>query len=294
MAVTGKYITPHNIDNWADDVTQVEMQEIIDRVEQTVERITGDFFYVKTFHQFLDGNGKIQMFPQLSSKILSINKMVISDMVVSTVDVTGANSSGSSGDYVLNLTKSDVILNYYQNDFLGIYDGSATEDYYWGARIVSNTTTSSGVAIFTIAEVLPITVSSGDTISLINNWDYDSNCIYRNKPFTSHEPGTLMEPYEFFDYDVFPKGKNNIEIWGTMGHYSCPLDIKKACIILCRAENDETLYSHSGYGMKSEKLGDYSYTRFDLQKSSKVLTGISEVDQLLSRYIIKKPRLGVT
>ena len=99
MSVIGKYISPNDINNWSADTTQTEMQEIIDMVEQTVERITGDFFYVKTFHKFLDGNRKVQMFPQFSSKILSINKMVVSEIEVTKTNFTGATISGSSGSY---------------------------------------------------------------------------------------------------------------------------------------------------------------------------------------------------
>ncbi len=296
MVVRGNYITESDIDNWAEDTTQEEMQEIIDRVEQTVERITGDFFYAKTFHEFFDGNGKTQIFPHFANKILSINKMVIADVEVDKLDFTGANISGSSGAYTVTLVQSGISADNYQNDYIGIYDASEVTNFYWGSQIISHTATSTGGSvIYTLADSLPMTlVSTGsDAVDVMYNWDYDENSIYRNPILTHHEPGELMEPYEFFGYDIFPKGKRNIEIWGTCGWRSCPKQIKDACIILARYENDNTLYNAYGYGMKSESLGDYSYTKSDILEKGKTLTGISEADRKIKMYIIRKPRLGV-
>ena len=293
MAVIGKYISPNDVDNWAEDVTQAEMQEIIDEVEETVERITGDIFYVKTFHKFLDGNGKAQIFPQFSSKILSINKMVISDIEVDKLDFTSTDISGTSGAYTVTVVQSGITENYYQNDYIGIYDASESVNFYWGSRIVSHTATVGGSVTYTLADSLPVTLTASDTVDIIYNWDFNENSVYRNPILTHHEPGTLMEPYEFFSYDTFPKGKRNIEVWGSIGHRSCPKQIKDACIILARSNNDSTLYNAYGYGMKSEKLGDYSYTRADAPKMGKTLTGVSEADVKIKRYLIRKPKLGV-
>lgn len=294
MTIEGKYISEYDVDNWADDTTQTEMQEIIDRIEETIEDITEDIFYVKTFHEFLDGNGKDQIFPLFPYKILSVNKIAVSDIDIDTLDFTSTNISGSSGESTVTLTQSGISANYYQNDYIGIYDNSATE-HYWGSRIVSHTATSSGDVIYTLADALPMTLEAVDTASVIYNWDWNSISIYRNPILTHHEPGDLMEPYEFFTNDIFAKGKRNIEVWGSYGKRICPKQIKQAAIILARYENDDTLYSSYGVGMKSEKLGDYTYSRFsDLQKNENKLTGISEADKLLSRYINRRPKLGVS
>jgi len=293
------YIEIADIDNFSTGLTTTQKQAIIDRVEEKVERIAKDYFYPKTFHLFLDGNGKGQIFPKFKSKILSVNKLVIDEVAVNTVDITSTGISGSSGEYKITLTKSGVTEDYYENDYLGIYDASesletsstASGDCYWGSRIITNTATSSGVSIFTLENSLPVTLTTGDVVSIIYNWEWNDNSIYRNKPISALEPGVLNEPSSFFWEEKFPRGSRNIEIWGSMGWYSCPLEIKEACIILCRAENDSTLYSSYSYGMKSEKLGDYSYTRFgDFQ--GKTLTGVLEADVLLSKYIRQKPILG--
>lgn len=303
MAVEGNYIKQDDVDNWPEDVTQTEMKEIIDRIEEDVERIIGDYFYPKTFHLLIDGSGKGQVFPKFKSKILSINKMAIDEVGVSTIDLTGANISGSSGAYTVTLTKTRVAADYYEDDYLGIYDisesvetnSTASGNCYWGSRIIGNTATSTGgTSAFTIEKPLPITLSTGgDIVSIITNWDWGENSIYRNKPVTISEPTVLNEPSEFYWGGKFPKGSRNIEVWGSKGWYSCPKQIKQAVVVLCRYENDNTLYGSYNQGMKSEKLGDYSYTRSDPQISGKSLTGVSEADRLLSRYIRRKPILGV-
>jgi len=296
VTIEGKYTGQNDISNWPKDLTQTEMQETIDRVEEIVEEVTGDVFYPKTFHIFLDGNGKNRIFPFFKSDILSVNKLVISDLTISQIDYTGSNISGTSGAFTVALTSTSTALNtdYYENNYLGIYDTSESTDFYWGSRIVSHTSsTIGGAATFTIEKALPITLATGDTVSILYGWDYDKNSIWRSTEASTHEPNTLMKPVELMVLEgYFPRGNKNIEVWGTRGYYSCPKSVKRAAVILCRAENDETLYSQSGYGIKSEKLGDYSYVKFD-SSNDKRLTGIGEADKLLARYIKNKPIIGV-
>lgn len=98
-------------------------------------------------------------------------------------------------------------------------------------------------------------------------WDFDEDSIF------------------FVNSGKFTRGRNNINIIGTLGWTDCPLYIKKACIILCEVENDETL--HETYVFKSERLGEYSYTRGDTN-----YTGIPKVDEYLDRYINRRPLLA--
>lgn len=86
---------------------------------------------------------------------------------------------------------------------------------------------------------------------------------------------------------LFPEGTNNIKITGTYGWASCPPAIKRAAIILCRYENDETLYT-SYDDVVSDKLDDAAYSR----GNKKFLTGIHEADKLIRNYIRRKPMLG--
>ncbi|MBA7705059.1 hypothetical protein ES703_113883 [subsurface metagenome] len=189
----------------------------------------------------------------------------------------------------MTLTSTGVTEDYYENDYLGIYDASESVDYYWGSRITTNTATSSGVSAFTIEKPLPMTLTTGDIVSLITNWDWNENSIYRSKPITISEPSVLNEPSSFYWDGKFPRGSRNIEVRGSYGWYSCPEQIKQACIILTRYENDNTLYTTYGEEFESEKLGDYSYKR----SKAKSISGVSEADRLLKNYIRRKPILGV-
>jgi len=88
----GNYITDEDeVNNWADGLTVAERQAVIDEVEAQVERITKDYFYPKTFHEFLDGNGRDRLFLPIRQKILSINYVAISQVEVSTIDKTGTD-----------------------------------------------------------------------------------------------------------------------------------------------------------------------------------------------------------
>ena len=133
---------------------------------------------------------------------------------------------------------------------------------------------------------LKATLVEEDIVSVITNWAYDDDCIYRSPLGITHEPGTLMEPSEFFLNGYFPKGQRNIEIKGTIGHYTCPQAIKNACIILARDENDPTLYEK--YEFEKESMGRvYSYDR----GGELYLSGIIECDRYLKRYVNRRPIL---
>ncbi|MBA7582786.1 hypothetical protein ES708_24723 [subsurface metagenome] len=407
MDVEGKYIKENEVNNWPADVTEEGRQEIINEVEARAEQITHDYFYPKTFHEFLDGNGRDRLFLPIRQKILSINYMAISRVEVSTIDKTGTDiiippnlfigvkavdnkaftdgignwvalaggtltsevggETGNGGKYIagdpysMSLLKLDdddgkVLTNlvpgskyritlyakmgawtggivtikcdgqskelpdlteefvltvfdftangtdatitidcataptgtnnelwidtlefvqytgiaggytvtltisatadYYKGNYLGIKDASERINNLWGSRILGNTATDEdGKSVFTLGQPLKMALEAADVVSIITNWDFDDDCIYRSPLGITHEPGALMEPSEFFLNGYFPKGQRNIEIKGTIGHYTCPQAIKNACIILARDENDPSLYEH--YEFEKESMGGY-------------------------------------
>ncbi|MBA7657490.1 hypothetical protein ES703_65428 [subsurface metagenome] len=434
----GNYITDEDeVNNWADGLTVAERQAVIDEVEAGVERITKDYFYPKTFHEFLDGNGRDRLFLPIRQKILSINYMAISQVEVSTIDKTGMDiipslfigtnmddnkaftasignwvalaggtltnevggETGNGGKYIVDVATSTNLLkldgdsgavltnlvpglkyqltiyakkgtdwnggkltikcdgqskelpdltaefvltvfdftairtdatitidcattptagdilwidtlefvqytgiagghtvtltisvteDYYKNNYLGIKYASEQVDSLWGSRILGNTVTDpvTKKSVFTLEQPLKATLVEADVVSIITNWGYDDDCIYRNPLGITHEPGTLMEPSEFFLNGYFPKGQRNVEIKGTIGHYSCPQAIKNACIILARDENDPTLYEK--YEFEKESMGRvYSYDR----GGEEYLSGIIECDRYLKRYVNRRPIL---
>jgi len=286
--ITSQGVGTHTIDV-GEGETLADRQAVIDRVEAQVERITKDYFYPKTFQDFLDGNGRDRLFLPIRQKILSINYMAISRVEVSTIDKTGTDIEGTQGEYTVTLIISTT-ADYYKGNYLGIKDTSERVNNLWGSRILGNTATDpvTKKSVFTSEQPLKATLVEADIVSIIYNWDYDNDCIYRSPLGITHEPGALMEPSEFFLNGYFPKGQRNVEIKGTIGHYSCPEAIKNACIILARDENDPTLYEH--YEFQKESMGRvYSYDRGETE----YLSGIIECDRYLKRYINRRPVLAV-
>lgn len=191
MAAEGNYIDESLVDNWPDGATEIQKQEVIDRIEELVERITGDYFYAKSFDIKLNGNGKNRIFPSLRQDILSVTYVYVNEIELSS-----------------------------------------------------------------------------------SIWDYDENSVFFS-----------VDAFE--TNGVFPIGKNNIRIKGTLGWLICPKNIKQACVILCRYDNDPTLYTK--YGFKSEKIGDWTYDR----GTERYHTGVLQTDRLIRPYIKRKPMVGI-
>lgn len=124
-------------------------------------------------------------------------------------------------------------------------------------------------------------------------WTFDKGTIYLDPEAVSGGAGDLAELHLRLKRKkvLFPKGINNIKVTGTRGWTTVPAAIKRAAVLLVKAENDSSLYTHQNPTLKSEKLGDYSYTMND--KQSTASSGILEVDEQLKEYIRKKPIMGI-
>lgn len=185
-----------------------ERQAIINMVEQLIERITRDYFYAKDFEIYRSGNANDQLFLGLTPSILSVTKILIS----------GVELSSS-----------------------------------W--------------------------------------WTYDTESVYLDPEAATGDdyPELLLRLKH--KQSIFPRGNSNIKITGTYGWSSCPEAVKQAAIMLCRYENDNTLYQIKDDAIKSEKLGDYSYTLVETVNLTS-RTGIAQADRLLATYIRRKPMLG--
>jgi len=85
---------------------------------------------------------------------------------------------------------------------------------------------------------------------------------------------------------IFPHGFNNVQVIGTHGESTVPEAIKQAGIILAEWEVDPAAHAAVGL-MKSEKIGDYSYTNL-VGAEEDVLTGVNKADLLLRHYIKRK------
>lgn len=185
-----------------------ERQEIIDRVEQLIERITKDYFYAKAFVIYRDGNGKDKLFLKLTPDVLSVTEIKLSGIELGT-----------------------------------------------------------------------------------SYWTFDTDSVYLDPEISIGDELPELLLMMKYKTNLFPKGMGNVKLTGTYGWSACPAAIKRAAIMLCRYENDDTLYSSHDGSLKSEKLGDYSYTVSD-SLNYKNSTGLDQVDRLLKNYIRKKPMLG--
>lgn len=186
--------------------SETERQEIIDRVEQLIEKITRDYFYTKAFAVYRDGNGKDKLFLKFIPHILSVSEIKLSGIVLGT--------------------------DWYTFDINSVY--------------------------------LDPEASTGDEL-----------------------PELLLRLK--YKQRLFPKGQGNIKITGTYGWAICPVAIKQTAIILCRYENDETLYTKYD-DLVNDKLGDMTQSR---GSEKKFLTGVHEADRLICNYIRKRPMMGI-
>lgn len=186
----------------------VERQEVIDRAEQLIERITRDFFYAKAFVEYIDGNGKDRLFPGFTPNILSVTEILLSGVELATS---------------------------------------------W--------------------------------------WTYNKTSVYLDPEAATGDdlPELLLRLK--YERKIFPRGMGNVKITGTYGWSSCPAAIKRAAIILCRYENDSSLYDSYDMNLKSEKIDDYSYTLAE-GVYAKDTTGVTAADGQIRTYIRKKPIFG--
>lgn len=83
---------------------------------------------------------------------------------------------------------------------------------------------------------------------------------------------------------LFPYGHNNCRFVGTYGE-AVPAPIKQAIIWLVDAINDGSFGAGGAGALKSEKIGDYSYTKgFGADWKDAVFTGVDKVDAILRHY----------
>jgi hypothetical protein len=113
-----------------------DRQDVIDRAEQLIEKITKDYFYAKDFVIYLSGNGKDRLDLGLAPTVLTVTEIKISGVVLTTswwtydgqsVYLNPESAIGSAGDPELLLR-----LKYEQNLFpVGVNNIKITGTYGW-------------------------------------------------------------------------------------------------------------------------------------------------------------------
>jgi len=144
-----------------------------------------------------------------------------------------------------------------------------------------------------IITVTHVYISCDELPSNWYTWDkssvYLDPCVSGTAGYISAEMAYRLE--QTISEGIFPRGYNNIWIKGTCGEYATlPEPVKNAAIILAKHENDPSLYTTAT--MKSEKIGDYSYTLATGTEIHKpdIITGILEADIFLRLYVNRKPK----
>ena len=285
-AVTGNYIAGTDIDNWPSGTSSATKKEIVDRAEQLIEAITQDYFYTKTFAIYLNGNGKDKLFLGLIPHILiSTAQLFLTDLVMAQDSTT---LTSVIGGFTAAMVGQLIYISGGDNFIVGWYTIASHVDT--NEVTLNKTAATAGAGskgVGAMGGVVEIAISG---IKLTESWwTFDIDSVYLDPEAVTGGAEDLPELLLRMGYKtkLFPKGMGNVKVTGTYGWASCPVVIKGAAIILCRYENDGTLYTKYD-DLVSDKLGDASYGRGD----KKYLTGIQEADRLIRNYIRKRPMMG--
>lgn len=263
-----------------------ERQEVIHRVEQLIESITKDFFYAKTFAIYQNGSRKDKLFLGLIPNILiNSSKLHLADLVMAKDSTT---LTSEAGGFTAAMVGEKIYISAGTNFIVGWYTIATHVDTNEVTLNETAATAGAGsVGVGAMGGVVEIRISG---IKLTSSWwTFDIDSVYLDPEAVTGGAEDLPELMLRMGYKtrLFPKGMGNIKITGTYGWAACPVAIKRAAIILCRYENDETLYTKYD-DLVADKLGDMSQSR----GQKKFLTGLMEADRLIRNYIRHKPMMG--
>lgn len=262
-----------------------ERQEVIDRAERLIENITKDFFYAKTFAVYQNGNGQDKLFLGLMPHILmSTSKLRLTDLAMvqdstTLTSVTGGFTAMMAGEKIYISAGTNFVVGWYT-----IATHVDTNTVTLNATAATAGAGSAGIGA--MGGVVEVKLSG---IELEASWyTFDTDSIYLDPEVAGVAELPELSLRLKYRKGLFPKGQGNIKVTGTYGWAVCPVAIKQAVIILCRYENDETLYTKYD-DLVADKLGDMSQSR----GQKKFLTGLMEADKWIRNYIRKKPMMGV-
>ena len=168
-----------------------------------------------------------------------------------------------------------------------------TRDFFYAKafEIYRNGNSKDKLFLGLIPHIITVTEILISGVELATSWwTFNIDSVYLDPEALpgSGEDAELMLRMRY-KRSLFRKGMGNVKITGTYGWTSCPVAIKQAAIILCRYENDSTLYTKYD-DLVSDKLGDMSQSR---GADKKYLTGVQEADRRIREYIRKRPMFGV-
>jgi len=166
---------------------------------------------------------------------------------------------------------------------------SITDDYFYNKPFVATLdgNDKDRILVGLSSDVLSVSKVEIFGVELPTDyWTFDNQFVYLDPEAAVADELAELHLRMKYQQNLFPEGVGNIKITGICGWTTCPPAVKKTTVVLCKAENDPTLYQRYGH-FDSERVGDYSYS-----KSHKYLTGVVEADRLLTPYLRSRPMLG--
>jgi len=296
MTASGNYIVESDVDNWPSAIAATE-NFTTTAVDASTDKITVTNDIATCTELQFSSTGEVPTPLVTGTTYYAINVDATHIKVASTpvnaaastaIDLTDTGSgthtldigSGSSEierqeviDRAEQMIEEITRDYFYSKSFVLYFDGNGKDKLFLGLT----------PDILTVTEI-----KISGVVLTTAWWTYDKVSVYLDPEATTGDEYAELLLRLKYERKLFPRGNGNIKITGTYGWTSCPVAIKRAAIILCRYENDETLYTKYD-DLESDKLGDMTQNR----GSKKFLTGVHEADRLIRNYIRKKPVLGV-
>ena len=297
MAASGNYIVESDVDNWASAVSATEtfattdVNISTDRITVTNDVATGTEVAFSSTGEVPGGlvASTIYYANRIDATTIEVCATPVTAAAGTQIDLTdvgsgthtldiGSGSSTSDREEVIDraeLLIEDLCRDYfYSVAFATYWDGNGKDRLNLGYS----------------ADILTVTEIKLSGVELATAWyTNDTDGVYLDPEATtgSSDDLALLHLRMKEKKGLFPKGIGNVKVTGTIGWSAVPVGIKRATIILCRFENDETLYTAYD-DLVSDKLGDGTINR----GTKKYLTGVQEADRLIRPYIRRKPIMG--
>jgi len=178
----GNYIDPSDIDSWPSGCDAGCKESTIKFAEQLIEKITGTYFYEKSFDIYINGNGKNRIFPPLHANILSISAVYVCGY---ELDPTWYGFDKSS--VYLDLCQSGVVLSEYYYILSQEADEGIFPRGYDNIRIVGT------YGYSTVPE--PIKKAVGYLIDAINEGSFAAVGMYESEKIGDYSYKIGIEGY---------------------------------------------------------------------------------------------------
>jgi len=191
--VCGHYLCAGHIDNWPSGITAEEQQEIIDKVEQIIDKVTETKWGGEAFDIKLNGNNKNRLFIPLHTDILTVTNVFINCVELDsswwTYDINSVFLDPCIGD---SMWGTNAIRD---GDFFNWKVAAPTTDlYYWkeivvGSATINRDTAQVQVGNYCVRMDIPSPATQAgieQNFSLLRNRNYRLAFKYMNSALAKH------------------------------------------------------------------------------------------------------------